>query len=83
MAKKTSSLADLALGKGQPPAPVAQTATAAPASKDKRKGQVLRLEPGAWKQLKHLATDLGKPVHSLLIEAVNDLFTKYGKPPIA
>jgi hypothetical protein len=34
-------------------------------------------------RLKHLATDLGKPVHDLLIEAVNDLFTKYGKPPIA
>ena len=83
MPKKKVSLTDLALNKGTP------TMSAVPASQSqetdttKRKGQTLRLEEGAWKQLKHLATDLGKPVHDLLIEAVNDLFKKYGKPPIA
>ena len=30
-----------------------------------------------------MATDLGKPVHDLLIEAVNDLFKKYEKLQIA
>lgn len=86
MAKPKSSLANLALGKGVPatPAPVVQAATTKAADpEEKRIGQTLRLPSGAHKQLKHLATDLGKPVHDLLIEAVNDLFTKYGKPPIA
>jgi hypothetical protein len=44
-----------------------------------RKGQVLRLNERAWKQLKLLAIDRGLPVHSVLIEAVNDLFEKYGR----
>ena len=89
MAKKPS-LANVALPKGgTPAAPVAAIATSASQptqdgqKKDDRIGQTLRLPAGAHKQLKHLATDLGKPVHDLLIEAVNDLFTKYGKPPIA
>lgn len=80
MPKKPPSLADLALNKEAAASPVP---AAAPTAETKRKGQTLRLAEGAWKQLKHLATDLGKPVHELLIEAVNDLFKKYGKPPIA
>ncbi len=83
VSKKKPSLSDLKLNKGASTVP----ATSAPLTQQtditKRKGQTLRLEEGAWKQLKHLATDLGKPVHDLLIEAVNDLFKKYGKPPIA
>lgn len=81
---KQPSLANLALKKGT--TPITPTSTPPETGTDgseKRKGQTLRLTPGAWKQLKHLATDLGKPAHDLLLEAVNDLFTKYGKPPIA
>ena len=48
-----------------------------------RKGQTLRLTRDAWKQLKVLAIDQDRTAHDLLIEAVNDLFSKYGKPPIA
>lgn len=48
-----------------------------------RKGQTLRLTPDAWRQLKILAAEEDKKAHDLLIEAVNDLFTKYGKQPIA
>ena len=47
------------------------------------KGQTLRLRMDAWRELKHLAVDEGKPTHDLLIEAVNDLLRKYGKRPIA
>lgn len=84
MTKQKSSLANLTLAKGgNPPAPVVQTASSPPQPEEKRIGQTLRLPSGAHKQLKHLAIDLGMPVHDLLIEAVNDLFTKYGKPPIA
>jgi len=84
MAKKQPSLADLALTKGAATTPVVQaTATTTPAQEEKRIGQTLRLLKGAHKQLKQLALDLDKPMHDVLIEAVNDLFTKYGKPPIA
>lgn len=90
MAKQKTSLANVALPKGGTPVTPASVAAIAPpptekeaGKKDDRIGQTLRLPAGAHKQLKHLATDLGKPVHDLLIEAVNDLFTKYGKPPIA
>ena len=47
------------------------------------KGQTLRLNLGAWRELKILAIDQGKPAHPLLIEAVNDLFKKYGKKSLA
>lgn len=50
---------------------------------DKRKGQTLRLTRDAWKQLKLLAIERDRTAHDLLIEAVNDLFRKHGKPPIA
>lgn len=50
---------------------------------DKRRGQTLRLMPEAWRQLKMLALERGIASHALLIEAVNDLFQKNGKPPIA
>lgn len=49
----------------------------------KTKGQTLRLSPEAWHQLKVLALDKRTTSHALLIEAVNDLFRKNDKPPIA
>ena len=90
MAAKKQSLANIALNKGTPTIPAPIPAIAPPPAekattgkKDDRIGQTLRLPAGAHKQLKRLAVDVEKPVHDLLIEAVNDLFTKYGKPPIA
>lgn len=84
MAKKPPSLADLTLNKGAgSPVRAGLSPTEEPEQSPKRKGQTLRLDEGAWKQLKHLATDKGVSAHDLLIEAVNDLFRKYGKPPIA
>lgn len=50
---------------------------------DLRRGQTLRLKPAAWAQLKILAVEQQKTAHELLIEAVNLLFTRYDKPPIA
>jgi hypothetical protein len=83
MAQKQSSLANIALGKGKAVSPGVTAISSESEELEKRKGQTLRLTPGAWRQLKHLATDLDKSAHDLLIEAVNDLFKKYGKPPIA
>ena len=51
--------------------------------KEKPRGQTLRLSPEAWKQLKLLAVEHATTSHALLIEAVNALFQKNGKPPIA
>jgi hypothetical protein len=48
-----------------------------------KKGMTLRLSPDAWKQLKIMAVDEGCVAHDLLIEALNDLFVKKGKKPIA
>jgi Antitoxin-like ribbon-helix-helix len=41
------------------------------------------LAPLAHKQLKQLGLDLDINMETLLVEAINDLFNKYGKPPIA
>ena len=57
--------------------------------KDVRTGQTLRLNKMAWRQLRQLALELEENrdarvhQHDLLLEAINDLFKKYGKPPIA
>jgi hypothetical protein len=51
--------------------------------KEKLRGQTLRLNQRAWAQLKLLALESATPSHDLLIEALNDLFQKRGKPPIA
>ncbi len=48
-----------------------------------RRGQTLRLEPEAWRQLKLLAIEQGATSHDLLIQAVNMLFAHYDKPTIA
>lgn len=56
---------------------------AATGHKDRVRGQTLRLNDRAWRELKMLAIDKGVPAHALLIEAVNDLFVKHGRRPTA
>jgi hypothetical protein len=41
------------------------------------------LEEAAYRQFTILAAELGLHRRDLLREALNDLFTKHGKPPIA
>jgi hypothetical protein len=74
------TLTDLTAKRGSTAAPPAQTPV-----KDARarRGQTLRLEPEAWRQLKMLALDQGRTSHDLLIEAVNLLFDHYNRPTIA
>ncbi len=81
MARPRASLTlnDLAASRKKPAQATAPAATKARA----RRGQTLRLEPEAWRQLKVLGIDTGKPVHALLIEAVNLLFDYYNRPTIA
>ena len=40
-------------------------------------------DPAVGKQLRQLALDHDTTVQALLAEALNDLFVKYGKSPIA
>jgi hypothetical protein len=47
------------------------------------KGQTVRLTIPAWQQLKLLAIQEGKTSHALIIEALNLLFDKHRKPPLA
>jgi hypothetical protein len=55
-----------------PPEPVAKQRTIA-----------MRLRHDAWKQVKIAAVERGTTARYLMIEALNDWFTKHGKPPIA
>jgi hypothetical protein len=83
---KAPSLANLALRKPgdvtRAQRPSSQPATATP-EVGPVKGQTLRLNRAAWRQLKALALEREHPAHALLVEAVNDLFRKYDKAPIA
>jgi hypothetical protein len=56
----------------KPPEPVAKQRTIA-----------MRLRHDAWKQVKIAAVERGTTARYLMIEALNDWFTKHGKPPIA
>jgi len=40
------------------------------------------LDPATHKRLRQLALDKDTTSEALLIEAISDLFIKYGKPPI-
>jgi hypothetical protein len=41
------------------------------------------VDPAAHMQFRQLVLEVGKGGEALLVEAINDLFAKYGKPPIA
>jgi hypothetical protein len=41
------------------------------------------VNPEVHRHFRQLGLEMGKGNESLLIEAINDLFIKYGKPPIA
>lgn len=50
---------------------------------DKKKQTIFHMPETAKKQFDHMAIELGKTKQLLMAEAINDLFLKYGKPPIA
>jgi hypothetical protein len=83
MAKRASlKLDELKAKKTEGEAPSKFEAAPETSGDQQRKGQTLRLPVAAWRQLKYLSIERGKPAHDLLVEAVNDLFVKCGKPPI-
>jgi hypothetical protein len=68
---------------GAPEAPAEPTTARAAKTDPRRKGLTLRLSEPAWKQLKILAVQEGRHAHDLIIDGVNAVFEKHGKPPIA
>lgn len=48
-----------------------------------KKQLIYHMQETAKKQFDHLAVELGITKQMLMTEAVNDLFVKHGKPPIA
>ena len=66
-----------------------QTATAPPPrpfkarTREGKKMIAAPVDPAARQQLKMLSAELDRKAEDLVREALRDLFTKYGKPPIA
>jgi hypothetical protein len=54
-----------------------------PASRIGKKAVTGHFDPAVGKQLKQIALDQDKTMQALLAEAMNDLFFKYGKNPLA
>lgn len=72
--------------KPQPPAtpePTTRPAGFYAATRVGKKKVTAALDPAAHKQLKGLAVERDATTEALLTEAINDLFKKHGKPPIA
>jgi hypothetical protein len=68
------------------PAAATATVTAIRTSTPSRVGKktvAAHFDPAVSRQLKQLGLDRDTSTQALLREAINDLFTKYGKPPIA
>jgi hypothetical protein len=68
------------------PATATATVTAIRTSTPSRVGKktvAAHFDPAVSRQLKQLGLDHDTSTQALLREALNDLFTKYGKPPIA
>lgn len=64
-------------------APPESTGTTVPPSRQGKKALTGFFDPSVSREIKQLALNEGKTVQSLLAEAVNDLFVKYGRTPIA
>jgi hypothetical protein len=88
MVKKSTLAAALKVSAGHAsddPAPLeAQpTSPAAPPSRQGKKTIAGHFDPAVSKQLHQIALDEDSSVQALLREALNDLFIKRGRPPIA
>lgn len=79
MTKKPTSLSDVMVKK----AASAAEPTQAPAGDSEIKTLTLRLPVVVHDQLREMAFSARQSQHSLLMEALNLLFERHGKPPIA
>lgn len=65
------------------PAETSATAPADTKTNDKIIGLSLRLNEAAHEQLRRMAFEDRRSIHGLVIEGINELFRKHGKPTIA
>jgi hypothetical protein len=65
------------------PTPTARPAGFYAATRAGKKKVTAALDPPAHKQLKSLAVERETTTEALLVEAIRDLFSKYGKPAIS
>jgi hypothetical protein len=82
MTRKPTSL-DAALAKKAVVATAASPLPPASAGSGEIRTLTLRLPPVVHDQLREMAFTSRRSQHALLLEALNDLFQKHGKPPIA
>lgn len=87
MTKKAKPNLAAAVAKMQEPAPAVSASRMRPVevanARPEIKQILIRVSAEAHKQLKFMAVDEGTELQALMIEAMNDLFIKRGKPPIA
>jgi hypothetical protein len=81
-ATRTGEAAPIARAANATPATVTAIGSRAP-SRVGKKTVAAHFDPAVSKQLKHLGLERDTSTQALLREAINDLFAKYGKPPIA
>lgn len=67
----------------KPDAPALEGGTYVPKSRQGKKALLTHHDPAVLSQLKGLALERDTTQQKLIAEAVNLLFVKYGKPPIA
>lgn len=95
MARKPGSLSSLGSRLQQKPAATASASEPVQAAEgeeraarrdrqpDGRKGILVRARPEAWKALKLIALDNEVTLQDLMVEAINDVLAKHGRPPVA
>lgn len=87
MTKKTTLVEALRQAKFPTEAPLVEekktTSSVSAPSRQGKKGITGFFDPSVSRQMRQLALDQNKTIQGLLQEALNDLFSKYGKPPIA
>ncbi len=85
--KKTTgdltSAMQLVSGRAQPVAPPESAAPYVAPSRVGMKAKTFFLNPSAMRQLKQLALDQGTSEQDILVQALNDMFRKHGKPEVA
>lgn len=81
--KKASEPEKVVTKTSQPPQPSKDTKSEVPPSRVGKKAIAGHFDPAVGKQLRQLALDNDTTVQALLEEALNDLFLKHGKSPIA
>jgi Antitoxin-like ribbon-helix-helix len=65
------------------PAPEPSQRYRRPPSREALRASTFYQSPEAWRQLKLIAFEQGTSQQALLGEALNTLFARYGRPPVA